>query len=352
MDITLRGGIERTTTLIANSFIKHGYEVEVISIFKEMQSPYYKLDDRIHISYLTNLSYKVKYNWSIKILWILYAYWKMLLKMYRIKYDYIISQSFFVSILLWGTGSIKKTIACEHFKYLLYNKTMMSLRTIVYRSFFKIVTLTKNDCEKFKRDNIDAIIIPNMVSFAQCNQVAKLTSHRIVAVGRLHYQKGFDRLLKIASRVLSQEQNWKIDIYGEGELKEDLVNECGNLGLNGKVFFRGFSDNIHHELLESSILILTSRYEGFPMILLEAMSVGLPIVSFACPEGPADLLSSGAGLLVRNGNIEEFENKLLSMMQDINLRNSCSIQGRIEIQKYSEENIYMKWNNLFMSEAK
>ncbi|WP_308757403.1 glycosyltransferase family 4 protein [uncultured Bacteroides sp.] len=349
LDITLRGGIERTTTLIANSFVKHGHDVEIISIFKEMQSFYYELDNRVHVSYLTTLSYKAKYNFWKKVLWILYAYWKMLLKIYRTNFDFIIAQSFFVSLLLWGIGSCKKTIACEHFKYALYNKPMMLLRTIVYRTFLKVVTLTKSDCEKFKEDRVDAIVIPNMVSFSSGNQVAELTSYRIIAVGRLHYQKGFDRLLRIAERVLSQEQNWRIDIYGEGELRENLVNECDKLGLHGKVCFRGFSDNIRNELLNSSILIMTSRYEGFPMILLEAMSVGLPIVSFACPEGPAELLSSGAGLLVENGDLKEFEDKLLYMMRDINVRKACSIQGKREIHRYSEDNIYASWNELFKS---
>ena len=127
----------------------------------------------------------------------------------------------------------------------------------------------------------------------------------MIAVGRLDYQKGFDRLIFVWEKVRKQMPDWRLDIFGQGEWREILQSMIDERGLQDVVRLNNPTKNIGDEYVDSSIIVMTSNYEGFGMVLVEAMSCGVPAVSFDCKCGPAEIISQhDGGLVVKNGDIE------------------------------------------------
>jgi glycosyltransferase involved in cell wall biosynthesis len=173
------------------------------------------------------------------------------------------------------------------------------------------VVLTEED--KINWPELDNVIsIPNPITF-NTDHVSNLNSNHVLAVGRYAYQKGYDMLLAAWAIVEKKCPKWELFIYGQGERKpyEDMAAKLRlkNCHLNGSV------SNIQERYLDSSLFVISSRFEGLSMSLLEAMSFGLPVVSFACPCGFKDVISSGVnGVLVPEGNVELLAEKIVEMM--------------------------------------
>ena len=206
-------------------------------------------------------------------------------------FDYIIAQAFLPTFELWCAGHIKRAIICEHFKYGLYDNIMTRFRNWIYKHSAKVVTLTDSDRRQFENVGIPAVTIPNMNPFLR--KANDSHGKRIIAIGRLHQQKGFDMLIAAMRKVAGVHPDWHCEIYGEGEEREALQTLISKLRLEKSVQLKGYCNSIQNELLQSDLFVLSSRYEGFPMAILEALSSGVPVVSFDCPEGPATLLENG-----------------------------------------------------------
>ena len=213
-----------------------------------------------------------------------------------------------------------------------------------------LVALTDAD----KRDwskviNSDIIIIPNILTFYpdKITDYSK-RSKRILCVGRLTKQKGFDLMIKVWAKIADKHKDWKVDIYGDGDLRDTLNELINNYGLNDSITLHPSTSNIYNEHMDSSIFAFSSRFEGFGLVLIEAMSCGVPCISFDCPHGPSEIITNGRnGLLVQNGNIDEFANSLDSMINNYEQRKFMSINARIDSQKYKRENIMPQWIELF-----
>lgn len=213
-----------------------------------------------------------------------------------------------------------------------------------------LVALTDAD----KRDwskviNSDIIIIPNILTFYpdKITDYSK-RSKRILCVGRLTKQKGFDLMIKVWAKIADKHKDWKVDIYGDGDLRDTLNELINNYGLNDTITLHPSTSNIYNEHMDSSIFAFSSRFEGFGLVLIEAMSCGVPCISFDCPHGPSEIITNGKnGLLVQNGNIDEFANSLDSMINNYEQRKFMSINARIDSQKYKRENIMPQWIELF-----
>ena len=213
-----------------------------------------------------------------------------------------------------------------------------------------LVALTDAD----KRDwskviNSDIIIIPNILTFYpdKITDYSK-RSKRILCVGRLTKQKGFDLMIKVWAKIADKHKDWKVDIYGDGDLRDTLNELINNYGLNDSITLHPSTSNIYNEHMDSSIFAFSSRFEGFGLVLIEAMSCGVPCISFDCPHGPSEIITNGKnGLLVQNGNIDEFANSLDSMINNYEQRKFMSINARIDSQKYKRENIMPQWIELF-----
>lgn len=218
----------------------------------------------------------------------------------------------------------------------------------IVRRFDKFVVLSQEDKGYWgKMRNLK--VIPNAALFMAENY-SDVSRHRVIAVGRLDYQKGFDRLIE-AWRIIHQHEDckdWTLDIFGQGEWKERLQDMIEACGLQDCVKLNAPTKQIGREYANSSMLVMSSNYEGFPMVMIEAMACGLPAVSFDFKCGPKDIIQHGVnGLLVKNGDIQGLADVMMHLMADEQLRQRMSAEARKVVETYSEEVVMRKWLELF-----
>lgn len=345
-DITTRGGTERTTCCLANTFAEYGHNVSIVSIFRNEKSSAYLLNQNIKVDYINNDIYNIELGIVNRLFKIIKSRKKIHFSHILQNADIIIGQKILASFLLSISGFSSKSIACEHFKYEMYNTPLRFIRNCIYKKFKCVVVLTNNDKEKFSQTLSNIEVIPNMISVTPVKNNGK-NSKRLITVGRLNYQKGYDLLLKALPKVFEQAPDWHLDIFGDGEDLNMLLKLREQLKLTNFVNFRGYIDNIEDEYAKSSFFVMSSRFEGFPMVLLEAMACGLPIVSFKCPEGPGTLLQNGGGLLVPPENTDLLSESILKLIRSELLRNKLANEASSVIGQYTPQNIYSLWSKLF-----
>lgn len=210
----------------------------------------------------------------------------------------------------------------------------------------RFVVLTEEDRASWTElGRVD--VIPDPLSFEPTRQ-SRQTIKRVVAVGRYVYQKGFDLLLRAWAKVEGKMPEWELCIYGDGDrtpyeqLRQELGLDEGRCHLNGK------TQDVEQVYAESSLFVFSSRFEGFGMVLVEAMSCGLPVVSFDCPCGPKDIVSDGEdGLLIEHGHADKLADGLLRLMSDDGLRRQMAVAARVHASRYRLERIGEKWQKLF-----
>ena len=218
--------------------------------------------------------------------------------------------------------------------------------------FDKFVVLTEED-RGYWGDLKNIIAIPNAAQIEngklkienESNERRKTKDEgrktkkgRVIAVGRLDYQKSFDRRTK----------GWVLDIYGQGEWHDMLESMIKEHGLSERCHLKGTTNNIWKEYEESDILVMTSHYEGLPMVMIESIACGLPTISFDFKCGPKDVICQGKnGYYVEDGDLEKMAQTLIKVMEDDELRASLSKEARKVREKYSEERIMGMWTNLF-----
>ena len=219
-----------------------------------------------------------------------------------------------------------------------------SLKTIEKESD-AIIALTNGDAKDWNAKKV--IVIPNIVDLNNRDHSLLINKVALFA-GRLLYQKGLDRMLAAWKIVVDKRNDWTLKFIGDGELKDALIKQCKTLGIENNVVFEGTSQNMVQEYCNSSVFLLTSRFEGFGLVLAEAMQCGVPCVSFDCPHGPADIIDNGKnGILVENGNIEDFANAVLKLIDNEELRIRMGKAAIEKAKDYLPETIMPQWIKLF-----
>lgn len=268
------------------------------------------------------------------------------------------SESSFIPDIKDGSKKVLELHYCKFFRLQYGRRGLLGwidkLRTRqdeqIVRRFDKFVVLTNEDRGYWGNlPNIE--VIPNAAMHVS-DAYSDVMNKRVIAVGRLDYQKGFDRLVQAWQLVrhTGKFTDWKLDIFGQGEWREMLQQMIDKAELQDSVRLNRPTKQIGEEYVKSDMLVMSSNYEGFPMVMIEAMACGLPVVSFDYKCGPKDIIQPGInGLLVPNGDIQALADAMMKVMEDEAYRKMLSQNARKVVDTYSEQAVMSQWIRLFTS---
>jgi len=213
------------------------------------------------------------------------------------------------------------------------------------KKFHRFVVLTNGNLNEWNFNNLQ--VIPNPLPFYP-KEYSILTNKKVLVVGKQSYQKGYDRLLKIWQKISPKYPDWKLEIYGKLDSSFGFEKILKDYGIEKTASFYPPEKNIQKKYQEASIYLMSSHFEGFGMVLIEAMAYGVPCIAFDCPHGPADIISHNKdGLLIKNGNIESFSKALLKLIGDFELRKQMGINAKENVKRYLPDQILLQWDLLF-----
>jgi glycosyltransferase involved in cell wall biosynthesis len=241
-------------------------------------------------------------------------------------------------------------IAQEHQRVSVYHAELRQALVTAMRNVSLLVTLTESHRadwqELLGEDGPPVVAIPNAVPAVPLGP-GDPSAHKLIAAGRLENQKGFDLLLAAFAAGAARHPDWTLDVYGNGSRREDLQRSILDLGLESRVHLKGPTDRLGERMREASVFVLSSRYEGFPIVLLEAMAAGLAVVSFDCPTGPRDIVADGAnGILVPAEDVAAMATALDRVMEDEALRRRLAAAAPAAVEPYSVRAVGRRWDEL------
>lgn len=209
-----------------------------------------------------------------------------------------------------------------------------------------LVLLTRDDAATWTEAQ-KTYVIPNPILFYP-KESAKLENKQVIMVGRYNDAKGYDYLIPAWDMVHQKHPDWKLHVYGSGELHDQVVQWIQERHLEDTIILHDPVNNIMEKYLESSFAVLSSRYEGFSLVILEAMTCGVPSVSFDCPHGPRNIIRDGEdGLLVEYLNPQALANGICRLIEDEQLRKQLGENARRDIQRFSKDSVMKQWEELF-----
>ena len=373
------GGIERVTTVKANWLAEHGYEVYLVTTGHAGRSSYYPLHPSIkHID--LGLCYDEAGELSR------FAAYRRNYPKYRrhreeleklfadIRPDIAVAAGWHEGSFLFQLKDGSKKIIEHHgwrhanvalypvylrelghvtamtrFKYwlrTLWGNLMTYKQGRYDRQFDRLVVLTEED-KTYCSHCPTTSVIPNPITTPSL-EVSPLSDKVILAVGRLDNQKNFPELIDIWALIAKDYPDWKLRIVGEGYTDVRILKKVKEHGLEEQFELCPFTKEIQKHYLSASIYAMTSAFEGLPLVLVEAESMGLPLVSYACPCGPRDIIQDGQdGFLVEPGDKETFAARLRQLIEDEELRRRMGQAAKINSQRFSLENVMKQWVDLF-----
>lgn len=340
-----------------------GYDVTIITTDQQGKAPFFPISQKVRlidlgINYnnerekhtsliMTQLSYsacKLKHFHALRTL------------LLREKFDIVISLMDFDFGFLHRIKDGSRKIIEYHFsKYSkilgetnplkrLLQKARIALWPLTLRKYDRFVVLTNEDCSQWgKLDNIS--VIPNFIS-RMPERTSALNKKRAISVGRFDNQKGFDLLVDAWGKVAVKHPDWELEIIGGGD-HNHIHQLVETKGLSKHITLSPPAKDITSHYLDSSLYVMSSRYEGLPLVLIEAMAHGLPIVSFACPCGPSDVLKPDFGILVECYDTDKLANAIITWLNDHNQMKAGGQKAAKEAENYAIKPIMSKWDALF-----
>lgn len=225
-----------------------------------------------------------------------------------------------------------------------------ALRWLAYRRCARLVTQSRAAMSYFPPSlQRRTHIIPNPVASAPARAArARSESARtLLALGRLSEEKGFDMLIRAFSSLAPTHPAWTLTIWGEGVQRKALERQCDELSLRDRIRLPGRTNAVTEVLSEADLFVMSSRYEGFPNALCEAMASGLPVVSFDCPSGPREIIRDGIdGVLVPTGDVEALARALEALMDDETRRKTLAARARDVVERFSIESVARMWDQV------
>lgn len=363
----MAGGVERVLTLKANYFAEHfGYDITIILTEGKGKPLFYPLSEKVRV---INLDVNFEELWTCSFLKKIWVYlikqrqFKKLLtaQLLTLRPDVTVSllrrEINFITDIHDGSHKVGE-LHINRANYRNFSPTdsnvvkrcfaALWMRNLVgkLRQLDRLVVLTEKDREAWTElTNVE--VIPDPLPFLPTS-TSPLTTKRIVAVARYSHEKGIDLLLEAWAKVEKQHPEWCLDIYGDGD-SAPYRQQMQQLGIDeSRCALNGRTNNVEQAYCQSSIFVLSSRFEGFGMVIIEAMACGLPVVAFDCPWGPRSIISDGKdGLLAENGNTGDLAQKLSMLMSDASLRSSLAQNAMASVAQYNIERIAERWRQLF-----
>jgi len=352
------GGLERVLSIKA-SFLadEYSYEVTILSLNNNHLNPFYTFSNKIIMK-------------SIKVIGNPLQYIILYIKGIRnvvseIEPDVIAVcddglKAFFTPLILGKKipiiyeRHVSKLIeqhASDGIRKRITTKLKWFLMDRLGNKFKKFIVLTEGNLLEWpKLTNLQ--VISNPLSFYP-KESSALDSNKVIAVGKQGYQKGYDLLLPAWKIVTQKFPNWKLEIYGTFNPEENLEKLAIDLGIEKSIFLKSPVKEIEQKYLEASIYVMSSRYEGFGMVLTEAMACGVPCVSFNCNYGPSDIIKEGIdGYLAAPQNSEGLASKLLILIENDKLRKEMGLNAKQNVQRYTPNEIVPLWDKLFKNLVK
>lgn len=347
-DITRSGGTEKVACQIMNGLVTR-YNISVISLTHSNEKMFYSLNSEIkRVALFQSNPNGIKQYFSIVNR--IRKYLKNNKIDLLIDIDTILDM--FSVVAVHGTRT--KLVAWEHFNFLetMENKLRVPIRKHMTKYADCVVTLTKEDqktysdyfCEKLRVEQIY-----NPVEIIETKGEYDLNSKTIISVGRLARQKGFDYLLQVAEIVFKKHPDWGWIILGEGDERETLEKTIEEKNLH-QVKLIGSVNNVDEYLRKSSMFVMTSRYEGFPLVLIEAKANKLPVVSFTCKTGPAELVQDSVnGYLINCYDIESMADRICELIENPEKRELFSSQSQDMLSVLEYQSIIGQWIKIIES---
>jgi len=372
----LVGGAERVIIDKANYLSNKGHEVLLVTYEQGEHLLPYELQNNVKI-----IDLNCRFFTLAK-----YSFFYRLFKYYQLKHKFKVSLvsiilgfspnviilasdwQFLIGTVLSAAGNVP-VIAEFHNAYDFITKKIGDVKNGIraklmgfyYRSSLKhfeqcacLVSLTENDARHWRNHSKHVVVIPNPVTLypESINDIPK-EEGRILCVGRLNDQKRIDRLVAAFSMIAGKYPNWHVDVFGEGDKKAALQEQINNCQLQNRFILHEPTKNIYEEYKKSQFLVLSSAYEGRPLVLIEAMACGLPCVSFDCPSGPAEIIKDGVtGLLVEDGNVADLAAKIEWMIRHNKEREEMGEKAYVAAAIYKASNIMRKWESIYDSMSK
>lgn len=366
-ELTIKGGTDKVITSKANYLAEHGYDITIITesqLGRPTAYPLSPLTKLIDIGINFNKQYTQKgIHRLITYFRYLSAYKKKLKQIINEQHPDIIittmgrSLDFITnikndSIIIGEAHTTKYHLRSLHlleknggiYKYVA--KFVRKKQIANTRKLSALVLLTPEDAKDWK-DVTETYVIPNSItSFPKVS--SNLTNKKAIIVGRYNDAKGYEYLVEAWNLVYHKHPDWTIDIYGSGELHDDVGRWIKEKHLENTMIMHEPTDHIMEKYLESSICVVSSRYEGFSMAIVEAMACGVPCVSFDCPFGPRNIIKNEEdGILVEHLNTNALADNICRLIEDQELRKLLGTRARHNIQRFSQDVIMEEWIKLF-----
>lgn len=351
------GGIEAITVAKANLLSGKGNQVWIITCCETSPRSPFPLSEKVT---LCGLGLPVFYKFPWNLFYIGFSVKKKLRGLLReIEPDIVVSAD---SIDKWlvparkPSWSLIREIHSFHDYRWMVTGSLMHKMIVRFGEFLdytlikrydRIVILTEEDYDGYWKRKTKVCVIPDFCRFTR-GKISRQVNKRIIAVGRLADEKDYPSLLRVARIVFDRYPDWCLDILGEGDERPVIESLIKRYSLQDNVFLHGAQTNVQDWMAESSILVLTSKYEGFAMVLVEAMTCGLPVVSYACPVGPKDIISDGVdGFLVPPGDEEAFASRICELIEDEPMRNRMGLAAIKKAERFNPNTVITQWIDLF-----
>jgi len=367
--LVTKGGADRVITEKANWLVEHGFDVVIVTDTQLGRPPVFPLSSKVRLIDLeVDFSKEYGHNFLMRILFyykLMYDYRRKLeALLQKEKSDVVITTlGREIDFLTKIKDGSKKIGEVHSTRYYLRNFHLLERQNILLKYLVKYFRWKMNRqvkhldalvvlADQHKEDWSDisnVYVIPNFYPFYP-DVASSCDAKQVIMVGRYNDAKGYDYLIDAWEIVHKRCPEWTLQVYGSGEYHDMVVDWIKEHNLEDTIILHEPTDNIMEKYLESSICVMSSRYEGFSMVLVEAMASGVPCVAFDCPFGPRNIIRNEEdGLLIEYLNTQALADGICRLIEDENLRKQFGRKARENIKRFSKDEIMDKWSRLFYS---